>query len=237
MHVPPAADAPHGPADTAEDRLLQPYFCVGCRSGLTALEPPLCTCCGVMFTGRAGESHLCGRCLEQPPPFRRARSALVYDRAVVDVVHCFKYREKTQLARPLGMLLYRAFLRFWEEGEVDLVLPVPLHGRRLRQRGFNQAGLLAMEWRRHSEDRKAAVAAGLLVRLRPTPFQAGLRRREREGNIRGAFALRDPKRIDGRRLLLVDDVITTGATAGECARLLLAHGAAHVDVLTLARAL
>jgi ComF family protein len=214
--------------------LLQPYFCRPCLEAVTPLESPFCPRCGVMFKGRAGSDHLCGRCLEQPPPFHMARSAFVYDGSLVDVIHCLKYKGKAQLARPLGILMYRAFVRFWEGEAVDLVLPVPLHGRRLRQRGFNQAGLLAAEWRKHL-DRDAAIASGLLVRVRPTLPQAGLGLRGRESNIRGAFAVRNPEKIADRHVLVVDDVVTTGATVRECARLLLAHGARRVDVLALAR--
>jgi ComF family protein len=188
-----------------------------------------------MFRGGASDDHLCGRCLETPPPFIKARSALVYDRSVVDIIHCFKYKGKAQLAHPLGILMCQAFERFWEDESVDLVLPVPLHQRRARQRGFNQAGLLAAEWRQHLQARDVPIATGVLVRTGATSSQTGLGRRARKSNIRGAFTVRQPERIEGCHLLLVDDVITTGATAGECARVLLANGARQVDVLALAR--
>jgi ComF family protein len=170
-----------------------------------------------------------------PPPFCKARSAFVYDRSLIDIIHCFKYKGKAQLSRPLGGLMSQAFARFWDRDSVDLALPVPLHSRRLRWRGFNQAGLLAAEWRRHLHDRNVPIASGLLVRTRKTKPQTGLGLQARESNIRGAFAVRQPEKIVGLHVLLVDDVITTGATAGECARLLLGSGARRVDVLALAR--
>jgi ComF family protein len=216
--------------------LLQPYFCPDCRAAVMPLEHPLCPRCGVMFKGRSGEDHLCSRCLEQPPPFHMARAAFAYDRSLVDVIHCFKYKGKTQLAGPLGILLWRTFLRYWGDGTVDLILPVPLHGRRLRQRGFNQADLLVRGWKtlaRHSA--LPPVASAVLRRTRTTRPQAGLGRRERESNIREAFRVRHPERVRGRHVLLIDDVVTTGATVGECARQLLASGAGRVDVLALAR--
>jgi ComF family protein len=191
-----------------------------------------------MFKSRAGADHLCGRCLEQPPPFRKARAAFAYDRSLVDVIHCFKYKKKTRLAGPLGALLWQAFCRYWGEETVDLVLPVPLHRQRLRQRGFNQSDLLLREWKKHSPcSALPPIASNVLVRAARAIPQAGLGRRERESNIRGVFAVRRPEQVLGRHVLLVDDVITTGATAGECARVLLANGAARVDVLALARAI
>jgi ComF family protein len=217
-------------------RPLQPYFCPQCLWGVVPLEPPFCTRCGVMFAGRAGESHVCGRCLEEPPPFRMARAAFVYDQSLIDVIHSFKYKGKSRLARPLGRLLLGAFNRFWDSERVDLILPVPLHPKRLRARGFNQSLLLAREWVRAGLS-PAPVAAGLLKRAVATPPQTGLRRAERETNVRGAFTLRRAERVVDRAVLLIDDVITSGATVGACARLLLEHGAARVDVLALARTL
>ncbi len=234
----PAAGG-EGPAPDlvqADGELLRPYFCRDCLSAVTPLEPPFCLRCGVMFKSRVGPDHLCGRCLEQAPHFHMARAAFAYDRSLVDVIHCFKYRGKTRLAGPLGFFLWRTFCRYWRDEPVDLVLPVPLHRQRLRGRGFNQSDLLLREWKKHSH--RAAVpplAPDVLVRTRTAVSQAGLSRRERESNIRGVFAVRHPEQVHGRHVVLVDDVITTGATAGECARELLANGAARVDVLALAR--
>jgi ComF family protein len=232
--APGAAPAP-GPAN--EDwRLLQPFFCGNCLSGVTPVEPPFCPRCGVMFPSRVGAEHLCGRCLEQAPPFHMARAACAFDRSLVDVIHCFKYKGMSRLARPLGVMLERAFRRYWGHETVDLILPVPLHRRRERERGFNQAELLLREWQKASPPAAATpMAFGVLVRAVATAAQAGLSRRERAVNLRGVFAVRRPERVDGRHVVLVDDVITTGATVGECARALLAGGAARVDVLALAR--
>jgi ComF family protein len=189
-----------------------------------------------MFKGRVGDDHLCGRCREQPPGFLKARAAFVYDRSLVDVIHCFKYKEKQQLAAPLGQLLQRAFGRYWGDERVDAILPVPLHGRRLRSRGFNPSELLVRAWKNGPAGAQAPpLVVGVLHRVRATASQTGLGRRAREVNVRGAFAVRRPETIAGRHLLLVDDVVTTGATAAEAARVLLNSGAARVDVLALAR--
>jgi ComF family protein len=226
---------PAAPAAADALRLLGPHFCPGCLQGVLRVGHPLCPGCGVMFKGGVGEDHVCGRCLETPPPFHMARAAFVYDRSLVDVIHCFKYKGKTQLARPLGVLLFEAFERYWGRAPVDVVLPVPLHRRRLKERGFNQALLLVRRWPLRPGMPKVPVDTDVLRRARATAPQAGLGRRGRQANIAGAFALRHPERVAGRHILLVDDVITTGATAGECARLLLDNGAARVDVLALAR--
>jgi ComF family protein len=235
--LPAASGGSEGPAPAAADGdLLRPYFCSDCRSAVMPVEPPLCPRCGIMFQSRVGADHLCGRCLDQAPSFHMARAALVYDRSAVDIIRCYKYRGKTRLAAPLGTLLWRTFVRYWEGRTVDLVLPVPLHRRRLRRRGFNQSELLLREWRTHAHASAVPpMGSGVLARTRTAVPQAGLGRRERESNIRGVFAVRRPEQVDGRDILLVDDVITTGATAGECARVLLASGAARVDVLALAR--
>jgi ComF family protein len=189
-----------------------------------------------MFVGRDGGDHLCGRCLRQSPPFHMARAAFVYDRALVDVIHCFKYKGKLQLAAPLGQLLRQAFARFWADTHVDAIVPVPLHPRRLRVRGFNQADLFVRRWKNSaSEPQPPPIQSRVLQRVKATAPQAGLGRRGRADNIRGAFIVNRAETIAGQHLLLVDDVITTGSTAAECARQLLKGGAARVDVLALAR--
>ncbi len=199
------------------------------------LASPVCACCGRRVgSGLAGDT-LCGHCRERPPAFDMARAAFAYQGSLREVVHCFKYRGKTQLARPLGRLLHTAYRRFWQERPVDLILPVPLYRRRLRERGFNQALLLVRGWQRGDGPSLPPVDGGVLVRARATASQAGLDRRARCANIAGAFAVRLPERVAGRRVLVVDDVLTTGATVEECARALKANGAERVDVLTLAR--
>ena len=209
-------------------------LCASCREHIAPVRSPLCTVCGRMFKGREGLDHPCEDCLRQPKHYRSARSAVLYTPGFRRVVHQFKYRGKIHLAAPLGEILLASFLRFWNIGDMDLILPVPLHPRRFRQRGFNQASRLMANWK-HFESRLSA-SLRLLIRTRATPPQAGLRRAQRRRNIRNAFAVQRPEAVRSRRILLVDDVYTTGATAGECARVLMRCGAQRVDVLTLARA-
>ena len=215
---------------------LQPYFCRACLQALVPLAPPLCACCGTTVGGGGdGAEPLCANCREQPPAFDRARAAFAYQGSLRAVVHCLKYRGKTQLARPLGGLMHSVYRDAWPSSSVDLILPVPLHRRRLRERGFNQALLLVRRWPQVAGVPPVPLDSGVLRRTRATAPQAGLDRRDRRANIAGAFAVRRPERVAGRRLLLVDDVITTGATVGECARVLKQSGASRVEVLALAR--
>ena len=152
-----------------------------------------------------------------------------------------KYKGKIQLARPLGELLFSALRLFWDQDSIDVVIPVPLHLKRFRQRGFNQAYLLLRDWQTFAELMPfdlgdLEIERDVLSRTVPTLPQTGLDRRQRAANIKDAFELVNEAKIIDKRILLVDDVYTTGATVDECARLLLHHGAAHVDVLSLARA-
>jgi len=244
--VEPAADLP------ARSRSLLPFpslapmagglLCSACAHAFAPVESPLCRRCGMVFTSREGGDRICGSCLKSSSRFTMARAAGVYDRTLKVLIHQLKYRGTIRLAGPLGELLFGAFLRFWDMETVDLVVPVPLHRRKMRQRGFNQAALLIRNWstlRAVNPETLPAVVddQSVLVRWRWTESQAGLGRVERSRNIRGAFTVQRPAAVAGKRVLLIDDVYTTGATVGECARVLLKAGAMRVDVLTLARAL
>jgi len=175
---------------------------------------------------------LCGYCRRGAFQFERARSFGYYEGALREILQHYKYRGLRPLARPLGQRLAQTLERL-QGGTWDLVLPVPLHRNRERQRGFNQAGLLAEQVGKLFGIRMGGKDC---VRVRDTPPQAGLRAAERRKNVKGAFAVPQPERVRGLRVLLVDDVLTTGATADACARALLEAGAKGVAVLTLARA-
>jgi ComF family protein len=164
--------------------------------------------------------------------FEQARSFGSYEGTLRALVQRFKYDGYRPLAKPLGRLLLNATERLAEQ-TFDLVVPVPLHRKRQRQRGFNQAELLAVEVARA---RKIPLGVKDCVRVRDTPPQAGLRAAERRKNVAGAFDVPQPERVRGRRVLLIDDVLTTGATAGACAEALREGGAKGVWVATLARA-
>jgi ComF family protein len=222
-------------------KMMAPFLCPTCTSGFLPVESPQCSRCGMVFKSRQGEDHVCGECLDSPKRFQIARSAGIYKYTLMVMIHCFKYKGKTQLARPLGTLLFTAFINFWDKMSIDLIVPVPLHVKKLRMRGFNPSFLLVKDWVRiaeflHVELPDIPIVINVLERRRWTEPQTGLGRKERLANIKNAFHIRDGSKITGKRILLVDDVYTTGATVNECAKVLLKGGAGYVDVLTLARA-
>ena len=222
-------------------RLLVSHVCPVCSQLFTPIESPFCTCCGVMFKSREGGDHVCGECLSAKRFFGMARAVGVYDQALMAVIHGFKYGEKVGLATPLSILLLNAYHHFWRDRPMDVVVPVPLFGRRLRERGFNQVHLTVKHWETKKWQpvlsRPIRVEKEALRRRRSTPPQTGLGRRERMRNVKGAFKLDLAHTILKKRILLVDDVYTTGSTVNECARILMNGGAEAVDVLTLARAM
>jgi ComF family protein len=216
-------------------------LCPHCLTELVTVDSPLCPCCGIPFKSRQGQDHYCGDCIATGKKFGIARAPLVYDKVISEVIHSFKYRGKIQLAEPLSELLLTAFRFFWDIEDIDIILPVPLHPARLRQRGFNQAYLLIRNWpslaaRHPGGDARFRVEREVLIRTLPTLPQSALGRDQRAVNIKNAFELNHRQRVHGKKILLIDDVYTTGATVNECGRLLLDHGAQQVDVLTLARA-
>jgi ComF family protein len=229
-------------SQTAFIRAMEPYLCPDCSTGFDPLQSPMCPQCGVMFETRHGEDHLCGDCIGSPRHFSKARSLGVYDNTLMSVIHRLKYNGKIQLADPLGALLFSLFLMHWGKGGIDLVVPVPLHVKRFRKRGFNQSLLLVGHWDRWagSLDQgkwRLEIGCRLLVRTRQTQPQTGLNRKNRLENIKNAFAVVKPEDVRDKRILLVDDVFTTGTTVDECAKALQRAGARQVDVLTVARAL
>jgi ComF family protein len=243
----PACGAPLGSGPTR--------FCGACLDAMVPLSPPWCPRCGVPFAA-AARDHPCGRCAARPPAFGSLRTAGRYEGILLESIHRLKFAGDLVQAPALAALLVRA-LRSIEAGTAreglaaidpsplhlaidhrpgpDLLIPVPLHPRRLRERGFNQAHVIAAE----------ALRAGILAprtrletralcRPRDTPPQTRLSRAERLRNLRGAFEAR-ADRVKGRTVLLVDDVMTTGATIEACARALRRAGASRVDAVAVAR--
>lgn len=208
-------------------------FCPPCMAGLRFIGSPLCPRCGAPFPAAEREDHLCGECLITQRPYAVARSVGRYEETLLTAIHRFKYRGRTGIGDLLGGMMADFADALWDMTLFERILPVPLHKRRLRERGFNQAVILA-----RALERRFGIPLDftLLKRDRFTPPQVGLDRKERSANVRGAFRVTHPERIAGRRLLLVDDVYTTGSTLSECARVLIKAGAEAVAVLTMARA-
>lgn len=208
-------------------------LCSDCWPLFDFLAPPLCGNCGFPFEYDPGpHDTICGACLAHPPHFDRVRSVLVYGENSRKLILDFKHGDRTWQAPAFGRWLARAGGDMI--GEADLAVPVPLHRSRLFARRYNQASLLALALGRETG---LPAEPELLTRHRPTPSQGRMSPAARRRNVRGAFRLRRGFEVfvRGSRILLIDDVFTTGATTGECARTLKRAGAAAVDVLTLAR--
>ncbi len=208
--------------------------CRGCFSKIRWIEPPFCTICGVPFLSGEIESHPCGACLTRRRYFTIARALGYYEGPFRETIHRWKYEEKNCLTRFFGEKLAEGFRRYWDVESFDLLLPVPLHPCRLRERGFNQALLLVRELNRST---RIPYSKKLLRKKILTPPQVHLSRAEREKAVRGSFDLQREEEVEGKLILLVDDVYTTGSTVNECARVLRKAGAKQIDVLTLAHAI
>lgn len=211
-------------AETAEGNL-----CPDCAREIRWIGPPVCSVCGRPYPAGAG-GHRCEACLRTPPFFDRALSLAAYEGPLARAIQRLKYQKEWVLTGPLAGLMSRH--PWWDE-TYDSLIPVPLHRRRLQERGFNQAVLLGRQCRKVPADK---LKPRSLQRVRHTPPQVDLRPAERERNVRGAFQIRHPRDITGKSIVLLDDVYTTGSTVNECARVLKKAGARRVSVITLARA-
>lgn len=206
-------------------------LCAACLGGFSEVASPLCPVCGRPFD--VGEDdHLCHECLTRTPFYNKAGAPYLYEGTLMEAIHQFKYSGKTHLAKPLGSHL-SAFAAKWL-GPVrnPLVMPVPLHPKRLRQRGFNQSLLLA---RPVAALLDAEIDFLTLRRTKQTQPQTGLKSDERRKNVRKAFKVIDKGIVKSRTVILVDDVATTGSTLNECARVLKRSGAGEVFCVVLAR--
>ena len=206
--------------------------CAACWAKLSFIAPPYCPRLGIPFVYDPGPELLSMEAIANPPAYARARAAVRYDDVARTLVHALKYQDRTDLAPAMGRWMARAGRELLEQA--DALIPVPLHWRRGWSRRYNQSGALARVIARQSGLKLSTEA---LRRVRPTQQQIGLSRPQRASNVQGAFKVADHRRseIQGRRVVLVDDVLTTGATVDACARALLRAKAASVDVLVFAR--
>ena len=227
--------------------LFYPPACLACRAAVNApgtlctacwrqmrfIERPYCERLGSPFARDLGPGLLSPEAMADPPVWARARAVAAFDDGPARrLVYRLKYQDRMEVARPLGQWMARAGLELLEDA--DLLVPIPLHRRRLAARRFNQAMALAQSVSQFSG---VPVDGLALARIKPTPPQVGLSRLQRAANVQGAFQVPDENRsaILGRKLVLVDDVLTSGATTNAAARILLRAGAARVDLLTFAR--
>lgn len=213
--------------------------CRACLDKISPLEGALCVLCGERLFGHYFESDsgpLCGACQQAPPRFRRAVAYGAYEGELRELIHLLKYEGIRPAAKLLGELMRQCVANSGIATNRCLVIPVPLSASRRRVRGFNQAEEIARAFCREHGASGIQLDTSLLVRRRETVSQTGLTREQRRANLRGAFAVTHRDNLQGRVILLVDDVMTTGATAGECARVLVRAGVEEVFVATVARA-
>jgi ComF family protein len=207
-------------------------LCPACWSKLSFIAPPYCERLGIPFAYDPGPGVLSMEAIADPPTYRRARAAVRFDDVARALVHALKYGDRLDLAPMMGRWMATAGRPL--TAEADVIIPVPLHWRRYWARRFNQSALLAEAIAKASQ---VPLILGALKRVKATPQQVGLSQSARALNVQGAFRVSPSGKaaVAGRRLILVDDVLTTGATVDACARALLRAGAAEVNVLTFAR--
>jgi ComF family protein len=205
-----------------------------CRRQVRFIRPPFCERCGLPFDGDLTTAFECANCREMDLHFSSARSAVVAKTAALEIIHRYKYQRQLWFEPFLADLLLREALPALRGQNWNLIVPVPLHSVKQREREFNQAGRLAAHL---SEAAKISVSKKLLRRVAPTVTQTLLTREQRAENMHGAFAVRKNTKLNGEKIVLVDDVFTTGATTNACARVLRAAGAGEVCVWTVARGL
>ena len=222
-----------GCAEIIPQQSLQ-IFCPTCKGKVRFITGSLCPICGMAFFDSPAPDHLCGNCLERKPYFSLARAVASYETLILDTIHQFKYGRNISTGTALASFMAEFCFPDFDFTDYSLILPVPLHIRRLRERGFNQALILA---KAIGKKYSIPVNFSLLKRRKFTLTQTGLDKKEREKNIRDAFAINDTDETKGKNIILIDDVYTTGATINQCAKTLIKAGAGKVAVLTLARVL
>ncbi len=204
-----------------------PYVCNSCWSKIDVIQQPWCEICGSPNSG-----ELCDDCAANPPQYGKLRAIANYDNTLQTVIHLFKFEKRKTLAVSLAKLVLNHFPIDIHIAEYDYILPIPIHKKRLQERGFNQAILIANQI---SKEYGINVSTDTLIKQKNTSPQSSLNRQERQTNIIGAFELQQNAVVTGKRILVLDDVYTTGATVREAVKVLWYADPAEVDVITLAR--
>lgn len=226
----------------ARPHTLESCFCGDCmKEGLYPIVPPFCISCGIRFHNSFNDNHVCGSCLKTPLMLGQVRAAVEYKGIIRDGIQLLKYHSKTAVAKTLECLMFQAFLEYYGNLAIDLIMPMPLHRSKMRKRGFNQAYFLFRNFKKLYQESYQRLPSwemdmDSLVRVKKTLPQTGFDIEERKRNLKNAFKIVREDRIQGKYILLVDDVFTTGATCNEAAKALLKQGAQRVDALVLARA-
>ncbi|MCK5543273.1 MAG: ComF family protein [Desulfobacterales bacterium] len=220
--------------------LFGKYFCQDCITlSYELFEPPFCKRCGKKFEHKFIKNHFCEDCLKISNSFRKVRAGARYSGIIKESIQLFKYQKKLALVDPLGKIIFSGFVEYFKPSEIDVIMPVPLHISKLKQRGFNQAFLVVKNFKKMLEKNNIFLPMNIdlysLKRVKKTDPQTNYSVLQRKENVKNAFKVVISEKIKNKRILLVDDVYTTGATSSEAARKLLEAGALTVDVLVIAR--
>ena len=228
--------------DTVEPHTMEACFCDHCMTlGFYPIDSPFCLKCGFKFHNRFNENHVCEACLKKPLNLDRVRAALEYKGIVKDAIPLFKYHSKLSISKVFETILFDTFLCHYAQSCIDIIMPIPLHKKKLRKRGFNQAFLLIRNFMKNYK--KAFDQSPLwkidtisLARIKMTQPQTGFDIDQRKANLKNAFKVINPKIIDNKHILLIDDVFTTGSTVNSISKLLREHNCSKVYVLTISHA-
>ena len=204
-----------------------PYLCEDCWDCLKIVTPPWCEICGINNV-----DGVCDVCATTPPRYGKLRTIAFYDTILQKIIHLYKFEKRKSLAKHLSYLMIKHQPKDCDYKEYDYILPIPIHRNRLRERGFNQSTLLAQSI---SNEIGINICTDALIRSKNTSPQSSLTRDARQTNVVGAFGIKNRNLIRGKRILILDDVFTTGATVNEAVNILWNEDPVEIDVLTLAR--
>ncbi len=201
--------------DPLEKPVIDHSFCSACAGkGTTFIEPPFCTVCGVMFKSRSGGNHICESCIRHPIFLEKVRGCIVYQGLAKDAIPMFKYGAKLSLLKSFEPIMVEGFINYFADNDIDIVMPIPLHKKKLRQRGFNQSFLLVRRLEKQVAKIQGTSPAWKidtrsLKRVKMTDPQTGFDINQRKKNLNKAFAVVQKDKIKGRHILIIDDVFTT----------------------------
>ncbi len=217
------------------------FLCSKCSKKYEEMGESICNKCGMKIVGIKKDSGVCENCLGKKKAMPRIRSVFVFNDSVMDIIHMFKYNELVNLDIKIAYFILKSFLSLYsEEACPDYIFPVPMHSSKLRKRGYNQSWLMVymaskLALKNYLEFPEARK--DILLKSIATSSQTGFNAEERKKNVADTFIIKDTSLIAGKKILLVDDVVTTGSTIDECSRILFEKGALSVDAITFARAL
>ena len=215
-------------------------ICKNCLEDFLLIEEPVCIKCGSPFQNKDIKEHICLVCTKKKSQINTIRAYCVFDKSTIPLIHLFKYNNKTKLGLPMSFMIFHLFLKYRIlYKEIDIIIPVPLHIKKARHRGFNQSFQILRYWKNFfkffNDFQKIQIDNKNFTRKKHTQSQTNFNVAQRKKNVQGVFEYLEPKKIKNKNILLIDDVYTTGATSEEATKTLLKAGAKKVDVIVFAK--